>query len=79
MKPFEALTIDDKEEITSILIDYHCVIKPKACMDQFVEGLQCTGVLHYIKNYGNLLKDHFQFRPSVLTAGINRSINESCI
>jgi len=35
MKPFEALTIDDKEEVISILTDYHCLIKPKACMDQF--------------------------------------------
>ena len=30
MKPFEALTVDDKEEVISILIDYHCLIKPKA-------------------------------------------------
>jgi len=61
MKPFEELTTDDKEEITSILIDYYCVIKPKVCMDQFAVGLQCTGVLHYIKNYGSLLRDHLKF------------------
>ena len=79
MKPFEALTTDDKDEIISILIDYHCLIKPKAAMDQFAEGLQCTGVLHYMKHHdGCVLRDLFRFRPSVLTAGINRSINDSC-
>ena len=79
MKPFEALTVDDKEEVISILIDYHCLIKPKAAMDQFAEGLRCTGVLHYIKNYGSVLRDHFKFRLSILTAGksINRSINDT--
>ncbi|XP_065906067.1 G2/M phase-specific E3 ubiquitin-protein ligase-like [Dysidea avara] len=69
MKPFEALTTDDKDEIISILIDYHCLIKPKAAMDQFAEGLQCTGVLHYMKHHdGCVLRDLFRFRPSVLTA-----------
>ena len=70
MKPFEALTLDDKEEVILILMEYHCLVKPKACIDQFAEGLQCTGVLHYIRNYGSMIRDQFNFRPSFLTAGI---------
>lgn len=69
MRPFASLTMDDKEEIISILIDYHCLIKPKAAMDQFAEGLQRTGVLHYIKHHHSILRDSFRYRPSTLTAG----------
>ena len=80
MRPFTSLTIQDKEDIVSTLIDYHCLIKPKAAMDQFSEGLQCTGVLHYIKHYGSLelLRDQFKYRPSILTAGMYRSVSNFC-
>jgi len=74
MKPFEALTLDDREELISVLIEYHCLIKPKACLDQFAEGLRCTGVLYYIQNYGSILRNQFKFQPSTLTAGINRLV-----
>ena len=57
------------EDILSTLIDYHCLIKPKAAMDQFAEGLQWTGVLHYIKHHDSLLRDQFRYQLSVLTAG----------
>ena len=67
MKPFEALTIDNKE--VSILMEYHCLVKPKACIDQFAEGLQSTGVLHYIRNYGGMIRNQFKFQPLILTAG----------
>ena len=70
MKPFEALTLDDKEEIISILMEYHCLVKPKACIDQFAEGLQSTGVLHYIRNYGGMIRNQFKFQPLILTTGI---------
>jgi len=68
-KPFESLTLDDKEEIIPILIDYHCFVKPKAAMDQFSQGLQCTGVLHLIRHHDSVLRDMFRYRPSSLTAG----------
>lgn len=70
MRPLESLTLEDKEEIIGILIDYHCLIKPKAAMDQFSQGLQSTGVLHYIKHHNSVLRDIFRYQPSRLTAGI---------
>ena len=32
------LKISDKANLLSLMIDYHCIIKPKAAIDQFVEG-----------------------------------------
>ena len=37
MKPFTSLTIQDKEDTVSTFINYHCLIKPKVAMDQFLE------------------------------------------
>ena len=36
--PLSQLKINDKDNIISSIKDYHCVIKPKAAMDQFIEG-----------------------------------------
>ena len=69
MMPFTYLAIQDKQDILSTLIDYHCLIKPKAAMDQFAEGLQYAGVLHYIKHHDSLLRDQLRYQPSILTAG----------
>ena len=32
------LKISDKANLLSLMIDYHCIIKPKAAIDKFVEG-----------------------------------------
>ena len=37
-------TVSDKEEIIRVLKRYHTLIKVKAEIDQFIEGLQCLGL-----------------------------------
>lgn len=39
-KPVTKLSVADKTSLRSILIDYHCMVRVKACMDQFAEGLE---------------------------------------
>ena len=42
------LAMEDKNAISSILVNYHCMTKVKATMDQYIEGLECLGLLHHI-------------------------------
>ena len=53
------LKISDKANLLSLMIDYHCIIKPKAAIDQFVEGLRCTGIMHYVQNNPDVMKPLF--------------------
>ena len=68
-KAINNLSMNDTAEIMSVMMDYHCMLKSKAAMDQFAEGLECTGVLHYIKHYTDIMKPLFTHQKSVLTAG----------
>lgn len=45
--------------IKSSLIDYHCLLKVKAEMDQFLEGLSTFGILDAIKNKPDVMKPLF--------------------
>ena len=37
-KAIKDLTVDNKKELTSIMVDYHLMAKVKCCMDQFIDG-----------------------------------------
>ena len=37
--------MSDKSALRSTLLDYHCMVKVKAQMDQFAEGLDELGVM----------------------------------
>ena len=43
-----SLTLSDRPAIMSALLDYHLMIKVKAEMDQFKEGLQTLGYLEIL-------------------------------
>ena len=58
-KPICQLIIEDKECLRSVLLDYHCLLKVKAEMDQFAEGLMSLGVLEMMKRYPELLSPLF--------------------
>ena len=58
-KPLSQLQKDDVESLQAALTDYHCMIKVKAAMDQFLEGLQMGGVADYIKTHPQLLTHSF--------------------
>lgn len=64
-----SLKISDKANLLSLMIDYHCIIKPKAAIDQFIEGLQCSGIMHYMQHYPVIVKPLFCQPKSPLTAG----------
>ena len=68
-KPLSLVCMEDKNSIVSSVTDYHCLIKVKAAMDQFMEGLNSGGVLEYIKKYPNIMRPLFCPRPSDLPAG----------
>ncbi len=69
-KPTCRLSMSDKSRLRSALVDYHCMLKVKAAMDQFAEGLQELGVLQLIKQYPELMKPLFVPNLKVLTAGM---------
>jgi hypothetical protein len=69
-KPIQQLSLMDKSTIESSLIDYHCFIKVKAEMDQFMEGLDQLGILSVIRSSPELVKELFVCPMFELTAGI---------
>lgn len=69
-KPLSLLTMEDLDNILSYIIDYHCLIKVKASMDQFIDGLISGGIMDNIRSHSQLLKPMFCPDPSQLTAGI---------
>lgn len=58
-KPVARLTLSDRQEIIQTLIDFHCYMKPKACMDQFMEGLDVLQVASFIKSHPALMEPLF--------------------
>ena len=47
-KPVIHLTLDDKR---AALLDYHCMLKVKASMDQYAEGLEQLNVLQLMQKF----------------------------
>jgi len=64
-----SLKVRDREYLIALLLDYHCIIKPKAAIDQFIEGLQCSGIMHYVKCYPDVMKPLFCKKKEQLTTG----------
>ena len=67
---YRKVTVSDKEEIIRVLKRYHTLIKVKAEIDQFVEGLQCLGIDHLIKEHPDLMEPLFVNKNKSLTAGM---------
>ena len=44
-KGLATLGLDDRADVRGALLDYHCILKVKAEMDQFADGLNSVGVL----------------------------------
>jgi len=68
-KPISSLIVQDKEKLRSSLIDYHCMLKVKAALDQFCEGLKCVGVMEIMVKHPNMFKTMFVADSTPLTAG----------
>ena len=68
-KPVIQLTMVDIPDLRSALLDYHCMLKVKAAMDQYAEGLQQLKVLDLIKKFPLLAKQFFIADEKKITAG----------
>ena len=64
-KPVRDLEVADKHELVTTLVDYHCMLKAKASMDQFLSGIGTLGV----RNYLPALKSMLFHTPKPLTVG----------
>lgn len=58
-KPPTTVTLEDRITIVQSVTLHHALLKSKAEIDQFVQGLACLGTMEYIKKYPQLLKDFF--------------------
>ena len=67
-KPIKNLTLSDKHILETSLVDFHCFIKVKGEMDQFMATL---GILDIIKNPPEVIKEMFVHPSTDLTAGIH--------
>lgn len=45
------------------------MLKAKAAIDQFLQGLQVTGVLDHIRKFPDIMNSLFCFNKCILTAG----------
>ena len=59
--------------IKSSLIDYHCLLKVKAEMDQFLEGLSLFGMLDAIRKKPEVMKPLFMAQTSNKVSAGNRN------
>ena len=68
-RPIANLTLADIPSLKSALIDFHCMLKVKAAMDQYAEGLQQLRVLELIQKHPLLAKRFFIAETKKVTAG----------
>ena len=69
-KPLLYLTVDDKPAISNTLKNHHGIVKVKAEVDQFCEGLVTLGVLDCIKRFPDVMRPLFvDTNPIQITKG----------
>lgn len=73
-KPLSRLTISDRQAIIELLLDYYMMVKVKAEMDQFKDGLQVLGFLKSLQENPDLFRQYFINVEVPLTAGIISSL-----
>ena len=64
------LGLQDVPIIKSSLIDYHCLLKVKAEMDQFLDGLSVLGILDAIRSKPDVMKPLFVLQIPKISTGI---------
>ena len=60
----------DRQPIIDMLLDYYIMVKVKAEMDQFKDGLQVLGFLKVLQENPQLFQQYFMNVEVPLTAGI---------
>lgn len=68
--PIQSLTVSDKTKIIE-MVSLNELIKIKAEIDQFKEGMECLGVVTAIQQYSDIVRSFFTIgKKTPLTAGI---------
>ena len=68
-KPFAKLTMADRSALKAAMVDYHCMIKVKAAMDQYMEGLQSLKILDLVRKFPSFSRPLFVADNKRITAG----------
>ena len=68
-KSINDLTISDQPSIVQSLVDYHLMIKVKAQMDQFKDGLKALGFLSMLTSKPSEWERYFIVPERKVTAG----------
>ena len=58
-KAIPCITMDDKITLIQTMTLHHVLLRSKAEMDQFCEGLQALGVLNAVREYPDLMRPFF--------------------
>ena len=69
-KPVSSLSLQDIPTLRAAIVDYHCLLKAKAAMDQFADSLQVLKVLDLIRKYPELAKPFFVSQGKRITASM---------
>ena len=69
-KPVCSLKLADKPSILAALLDFHLMIKVKAQMDQFKEGLHTLGFYEVLKSNPSMWEPYFMDVVEKLSSGI---------
>ena len=69
VKPSTCITMEDKVEIVQAVGLHFVILRPKAELDQFLEGLDACGILHPLRANSALAKNYFTIdgRPQLTT------------
>ena len=70
-KPLDSLQLEDVGDVSEMLIA-HSVLRVKAELDQFTDGLRCCGVLGAMREHSSLMSS--LFTPVDLTAGMWKNV-----
>ena len=73
-----SLKLSDRPAVLGALLDYHLMIKVKAEMDQFKEGLQTLGYLEVLQSNPSMWEEYFLDADVPLTAGMCSIHNNVC-
>lgn len=68
-KPTSSITLGDRDELLSVLLDYHLMAKVKMEMDQFKAGLGTFNFLERLKNNPAMWRPYFVPTDIKLSAG----------
>lgn len=66
----KAVKLENRDEIVQVMANYHTLLKVKAQIDQFLDGLRCLLIDEEIQRYPQLMQPLFvQKAGKKLTAG----------